>query len=91
MDEKTVIVGTKSFGVYIKAVMTKIEKDKEVTIKTRGKHISSAVSIAEYLVRTKNLQFGDIKISSEKFTGEDKKERTVPEISITIKTKEEVK
>lgn len=84
MDEDTIFVGGKPFGVYVKAIMSRIEKDGKALVKTRGKNISSGVSISEFLVREKGVKFGKIEISSGKFKNEKNQERTVPEISIEL-------
>jgi DNA-binding protein Alba len=83
-EDTIVYLGQKDLSTYTKAVMMNIEKSGECTIKTRGKHISKAVSLATYLIREKTLKYSDIEIGSEEFTGEDKKRRFVATFSVKL-------
>lgn len=61
-EENTIYIGKKSAMSYVLAVVTQFSSGaNEVTIKARGKSISSAVDVAE-IVRNKFLT--DVKIKS---------------------------
>lgn len=82
-SEGTVFLGKKKFGVYVKAIMTTIEKSGSVFVKTRGQNIPAAIIICDFLMRDKNLIIDEIAIGTEVFKVEDK-ERRIPEISIKL-------
>jgi len=86
-EDNVCFIGSKEYGTYTKAIMTKVEKGP-IYVKTRGKHIYNAVSICEFLSRTKDLKIESVKISSSTFKSDkDNKERIIPEIEILLKKK----
>jgi archaea-specific DNA-binding protein len=74
-DENVIYVGRKPPMSYVLAVVTQFQGSgsDEVTIKARGKSISTAVDTAE-IVRNrfvKDAKIKDIKISTESITNEE--------------------
>ena len=90
MKEQTVYIGRKPVMSYVMAIMTSFKDNPEsVTIKARGRSISTAVDAAEI---TKNNYLPDltyeITIGTEKLEGEEGGDpRNVSTISITIRKK----
>ncbi len=90
-DQGEIFIGNKPFMNYVTAAILQFHSGaKEVVVKARGRYISKAVDVVEY-IRSKvmpNLKVKDIQIGSEEFKAQDKegKERTrrVSWISITI-------
>lgn len=86
-DENTVYVGKKGPMAYVLAVVTQFNNNaNEVTIKARGKAISSAVDVAEIV---KNRFMPDVKVksittSTEELTNEDGTKSKVSAIEITL-------
>ena len=77
--------GKLDYKLYYNVIMKVLSNHPEAIIKTRGKRISDAVSLATFIERIKGKKITEIKATSEKFEGKDGKERYVPEISITLK------
>jgi len=64
---KTVFVGNKTPMDYVLAIITGLSTDKELTLKARGKAITTAVDAAEITRRRfiKDLKIGKITIGTE--------------------------
>lgn len=77
MDENIVLVGRKPPMAYVTAIITKINNGANaVTLKARGKAISTAVDAAE-IVRARfisDLKLGEIRIYTEE-VGNENEER----------------
>ena len=91
-EDNSVFIGNKPFMDYVTGVVMQFTtKDaKEVTVKARGKFISSAVDIAEvaskrFLDNTVDIK--EIKIDSEEFQNKEGKNVRVSTIEITLKKK----
>ncbi len=89
-EEDTIYVGRKPPMSYILAVVTQfnIGRTNEVTIKARGKAISTAVDTAE-IVRNrfvKDAKIKDIKIGTESITNEEGRTSNVSSIEIILTT-----
>lgn len=95
IDKNVVFIGQKPFMNYITAVTTqfKINKEKEVIIKARGKFISRAVDIAEVsakrFLKEENIKVKDIKIDSEEFENKEGRRVNVSTIDITLEKKQD--
>ncbi|MDO9537013.1 MAG: DNA-binding protein Alba [Thermoplasmata archaeon] len=90
-EDKTdniVYIGKKPTMNYVLAVATQFNSGtSSVTIKARGKSISTAVDVAE-IVRNRfiqDLKVDDIRISTEVLEGEEGKKSNVSSIEIFLK------
>ena len=87
-EPPTVFVGKKPTMNYVLAVITQFNGgSQEVVVKARGRSISRAVDVAE-IVRNRFVpgsQVRDIKIATEKLTGDDGRVASVSSIQIFLK------
>lgn len=91
-EEDTIYIGRKPPMSYVLAVVTQFNTggSNEVTIKARGKAISTAVDTAE-IVRNrfvKGAKIKDIIISTESITNEEGRTSNVSSIEIILTTAE---
>ena len=85
--ESVVLVGRKPVMNYVIACLTFFNSgEKEVTVKARGRAISTAVDTIELLRRAfvKDLGIKNIKIGTEEMTREDGQKSNVSTIEITV-------
>jgi len=86
-EENTVYIGKKPLMNYVLAVVTQFNSgSKEVVIRARGRSISSAVDVAE-IVRNRfapDSKVKDIRLSTEKLTGEEGRTVNVSAIEIYL-------
>ena len=89
-DKNSVFIGPKPFMNYVTAVITQFQtkKEKEVTIKARGKFISRAVDVAEVsakrFLQEENIKTKEICIDSEEFENKEGKRVNVSTIEISL-------
>ncbi|MFH1721745.1 MAG: DNA-binding protein Alba [Candidatus Altiarchaeota archaeon] len=72
-NENTVFIGKKDMKSYVMAVLTQFNSGEgTVIIKARGRAISRAVDVAEYVRHRflKDVQVKDIQISTEEVEGD---------------------
>lgn len=87
-EQNIVYIGNKPIMNYCIAIITSLqEKGDIVTVKARGRSISTAVDVVEV---TKNrflndLSIEDIEIGTEQLESTDGRTRSVSSISITVK------
>jgi len=86
MVEDVVLVGSKRFGAYVKAIKFKISQTKFVFVCARGKNIPKLISMVTYLEKDGVLKIKETKISRTPLQIEEK-QINVPEIKVRI-TKE---
>lgn len=83
----TVYIGKKPTMNYVLAVVTQFNSGSgEVAVKARGRSISRAVDVAE-IVRNRFVpgsKVRDVRISTEKLTGEDGRTVSVSSIEILL-------
>ncbi len=83
----TVYIGKKPTMNYVLAVVTQFNSGSgEVAVKARGRSISRAVDVAE-IVRNRFVpgsKVRDVRISTEKLTGEDGRTASVSSIEILL-------
>lgn len=85
--ESVVLIGRKPVMNYVVACLTFFNSgEKEVTVKARGRAISTAVDTIELLRRAfvKDLGIKNIKIGTEEMTREDGQKSNVSTIEITV-------
>ncbi len=86
-EPNTVYIGKKPTMNYVLAVVTQFNSGTgEVTVKARGRSISRAVDVAE-IVRNRFVpgsKVRDVRISTEKLTGEDGRTASVSSIEIHL-------
>ncbi len=88
-DLNIVYVGRKPPMNYVLAVITNFNSSdtKEVTLKARGRAITTAVDVAEIVNNRfmKDLEIGEIKIGTEEIQQEEGGTRNVSTIEIKLK------
>ena len=93
MSENIVYVGSKPIMNYVTAILTSFRNNPEqVTLKARGRAISSAVDAAE-VTRTRfmNNLTPTVTIGTENLESEDGRTRNVSTIEITLRKSPEAK
>ncbi len=86
-DENVVYIGSKPVMNYCLAVMSSLQgTDSEVTLKARGRAISTAVDVAEVTKNRfmENLKIKDISIGTEELEGSEGQKRNVSTIAILL-------
>ena len=90
-DINTVYIGRKPTMNYVLAVITNFHSSaaKEVTLKARGRAISTAVDVAEIVNQRfmKDLNVSDIKIGTEEIQQQEGGTRSVSTIEIKLARK----
>ena len=87
-DENIVYIGTKPIMNYCMAVLTSLrDEGSRVTLKARGRSISTAVDVAEVTKNRfmENLTVENIEIGTEELENLDGQMRNVSSIAITLK------
>ena len=82
-----IFIGKKSIMTYVNATLTLLSNEPTVTIKARGKSITTAVDVSQMIVKRLNAvgyRVGDVRIFSERMTSQDGKERNVSTIEIDV-------
>lgn len=82
-----IFIGKKSIMTYVNATLTLLANEPVVTIKARGKSITTAVDVSQMIVKRLNAvgyKVSDVRIFSERMTSLDGKERNVSTIEIDI-------
>ena len=86
-ESNTVFIGKKPTMNYVLAVVTHFNGgSSEVVVKARGRSISRAVDVAE-IVRNRFVtgsRVRDVRIATEKVTGEDGRATSVSSIEISL-------
>lgn len=87
-DDGTIFVGKKPTMSYVLAVMTQLSGSKEVSVRARGRSISTAVDVAE-AVKNKFLKdvTNTVSIGTEQITDQTGKRLNVSTIDIVVKRK----
>lgn len=87
-DLNTVFIGRKPTMNYVLAVITNFNssKTKDVTVKARGRSITTAVDVAEIVTRKfmKDLKISKITTGTEEMTQEEGGTRSVSTIEIIL-------
>lgn len=82
-----IFIGKKFIMTYVNATLTLLANEPVVTIKARGKSITTAVDVSQMIVKRLNAvgyKVSDVRIFSERMTSLDGRERNVSTIEIDI-------
>ena len=72
---------------YVNSTLTKLSDSAFVTIKARGKRITQAVDISQFIIKRMNsvgYKISDVRISSESLLSNDGKKRNVSLLEIDL-------
>ena len=89
-DEKVrnvIFVGGKTIMTYVNSTLTQLSATPLVTIKARGKRITQAVDISQFIMKRMNsvgYKINDVRISSELLESQDGKRRNVSLLEIDL-------
>ncbi len=84
----TIPIGKKPIMTYVNSTLTQLSSLSVVTIRARGKSITTAVDVSQFILKRMNsvgYQISDVRIFSELLTSNDGKNRNVSSIEIDIK------
>ena len=82
-----IFIGKKSIMTYVNATLTLLSNEPVVTIKARGKSITTAVDVSQMIVKRLNAvgyKVSEVRIFSERLTSQDGKERNVSTIEVDV-------
>jgi len=82
-----VFIGKKSLMAYVNATLTRLSVQPTVTIKARGKSITTAVDVSQMIVKRLDAvgyKVSGVRIFSEKMTSLDGKARSVSTIEVDV-------
>jgi len=85
-----IFVGKKPLMTYVNATLTQLSVSPVVTIKSRGKSITQAVDISQFIMKrmdTVGYFIKDVRISSDSLKSNDGKSRNVSTIEIDMSHK----
>lgn len=82
-----VFIGKKPILTYVNATLTLLANEPTVTIKARGKSITTAVDVSQMIVKRMHAmgyQVSGVRIFSERMQSKDGKERNVSTIEVDV-------
>ena len=82
-----ILVGTKPLMTYVNSTLTQLSTLKTVTIKARGKRITQAVDVSQFILKRMHsvgYEISNVRISSDALESKDGKTRNVSTIEIDI-------
>ena len=82
-----IFVGNKTIMTYVNSTLTQLSVTPFVTIKARGKRITQAVDISQFIIKRMDsvgYKISDVRISSESLVSQDGKTRNVSLLEIVI-------
>jgi len=82
-----IFIGKKPIMTYVNATLTLLSNEPVVTIKARGKSITTAVDVSQMIVKRLNAvgyKVSGVRTFSEKMTSQDGKERNVSTIEVDV-------
>ena len=83
----TIPIGKKPIMTYVNSTLTQLSSLSVVTIRARGKSITTAVNVSQFILKRMNsvgYKISDIRISSDLLESNDGKKRNVSSIEIDI-------
>ena len=84
---KLILIGVKPLVTYVKSTFTQLSTLPTVTIKARGKRITQAVDVSQFIMKRMHsigYRISDVRISSDALESRDGKTRNVSTIEIDI-------
>ena len=84
---KLILVGVKPLVTYVNSTLTQLSTLPTVTIKARGKRITQAVDVSQFIMKRMHsigYRISDVRISSDALESRDGKTRNVSTIEIDI-------
>ena len=88
-----VFIGKKPILTYVNATLTLLANEPTVTIKARGKSITTAVDVSQMIVKRMHAmgyQVSGVRIFSERMESKDGKERNVSTIEIDVSRTQDI-
>ena len=82
-----IFIGKKPIMTYVNATLTLLSNEPVVTIKARGKSITTAVDVSQMIIKRLNTvgyKVSGVRIFSERMTSHDGKERNVSTIEVDV-------
>ncbi len=82
-----VFIGKKPILTYVNATLTLLSNEPVVTIKARGRSITTAVDVSQMIVKRMNAvgyKVSGVRILSERMKSKDGKERNVSTIEVDV-------
>lgn len=82
-----IFIGKKPIMTYVNATLTLLANEPTVTIKARGKSITTAVDVSQLIVKrleAMGYKITDVRIFSERMTSLDGRERNVSTMEIDV-------
>ncbi|MGI0073553.1 MAG: DNA-binding protein [Nitrosotalea sp.] len=82
-----VFIGKKPILTYMNATLTLLANEPTVTIKARGKSITTAVDVSQMIVKRMHAmgyKISGVRIFSERMESKDGKERNVSTIEVDV-------
>ena len=89
-DEKirnVIFIGSKTIMTYVNSTLTQLSSSPVVTIKARGKRITQAVDVSQFIVKRMDsvgYEISDVRISSESLVSQDGKTRNVSLLELSL-------
>ena len=83
----TIPIGKKPIMTYVNSTLTQLSSLPLVTITARGKSITTAIDVSQFILKRMNsvgYKINDVRISSELLESNDGKKRNVSSIEIDI-------
>ena len=84
---KLILIGVKPLVTYVNSTLTQLSTLPTVTIKARGKRITQAVDVSQFIMKRMHsigYRISDVRISSDALESRDGKTRNVSTIEIDI-------
>ena len=82
-----ILIGVKPLVTYLNSTLTQLSTLRTVTIKARGKRITQAVDVSQFILKRMHsigYSISDVRISSDALESKDGKIRNVSTIEIDI-------
>ena len=86
-ERNTIPIGKKPIMTYVNSTLTQLSSLPSVTITARGRSITAAVDVSQFILKRMNsvgYKISDVRISSSLLESNDGKKRNVSSIEIDI-------
>ena len=84
---KLILIGVKPLVTYVNSTLTQLSTLPTVTIKARGKRITQAVDVSQFIMKRMHsigYRISDVRISSDALESRDGKTRNVSTIELSL-------